>query len=110
MKNVSEQKLHINSQNIYFVFNNFFPPENRAIHEIMWKNVVERSRPQMTIWRMRTACWIPKATNTLRLSNTHRFSTATMVARAHLGVTLRYIGCLAYVVSSYLTVNILCFY
>jgi len=29
----------------------------------MWKNV-EQGRPQMTIWRMRIACWIPKATNT----------------------------------------------
>ena len=27
----------------------------------MWKNIVERDRPQMTIWRMRIACWIPKA-------------------------------------------------
>jgi len=35
-----------------------------AVYEIMWKNVVERGRPQMTIWRMRIACWIPKATNT----------------------------------------------
>jgi hypothetical protein len=24
---------------------------------------VYRGRPQMTIWRMRIACWIPKATN-----------------------------------------------
>jgi len=30
----------------------------------MWKNVVERDRPQMTVWRMRIACWITKATNT----------------------------------------------
>ena len=30
----------------------------------MWKNVVERGRPQMTIWRMRIACWIPVAINT----------------------------------------------
>jgi len=30
----------------------------------MWKNVVDPDRPQMTIWRMRIACWIPKATNT----------------------------------------------
>jgi hypothetical protein len=30
----------------------------------MWKNIVERGRPQMAIWRMRIACWIPKATNT----------------------------------------------
>ena len=30
----------------------------------MWKNNVQRGRPQVTIWRMRIACWIPKATNT----------------------------------------------
>jgi len=29
----------------------------------MWKNIVERGRPQMTKWRMRIACWTPKATN-----------------------------------------------
>jgi len=38
--------------------------ENRAVYEIMWKNVEEPDRPQMTIWRMRIACWIPKDTNT----------------------------------------------
>jgi hypothetical protein len=27
----------------------------------MWKNIVEPGRPQMTIWRMRIASWIPKA-------------------------------------------------
>ena len=26
----------------------------------MWNNIVEPGRPQMTIWRMRIACWIPK--------------------------------------------------
>jgi hypothetical protein len=31
-----------------FVFNNFFP-ENRAVCERMWKNMVEPDRPQMTI-------------------------------------------------------------
>jgi len=40
------------------------PPENNALYEIMWKNIAERGRPQMTIWRMRIACWIPKATTT----------------------------------------------
>jgi len=30
----------------------------------MWKNIVKRGRPQMTIRRMRIACWITKATNT----------------------------------------------
>jgi len=30
----------------------------------MWKNIVDWGRPQMTKWRMRIACWIPKAINT----------------------------------------------
>jgi hypothetical protein len=38
--------------------------ENRAVYEITWKNIVEADRPQMTIWRMRITCWLPKATNT----------------------------------------------
>ena len=44
----------------YFMFNNFFLPENHAVYEIMWKNIVERGRPQMTIWSTRIACWIPR--------------------------------------------------
>jgi hypothetical protein len=32
-------------------------------YEIIWKNMVEPDRPQMTIWRRRIACWIPKAAN-----------------------------------------------
>jgi hypothetical protein len=47
----------------HFVFGNFFL-ENRAVCEIMWKNIVERGRSHMTIRRMRIACWILKATNT----------------------------------------------
>jgi len=42
----------------------FFFLENRAVYQIMWENAVERDGPQMTIWRMRIACWITKATNT----------------------------------------------
>jgi len=30
----------------------------------MWKNIVETEMPQVTVWRMRIAYWIPKATNT----------------------------------------------
>jgi len=30
----------------------------------MWKNGVEWGKPQMTIWRMRNACYIRKVTNT----------------------------------------------
>ena len=44
------------------MFSNVF--RNRAVHEKMWKNIVEPGRPQMTIWRVRIACWIPKATDT----------------------------------------------
>jgi len=46
------------------MFNNIFFPENRIVYQIMWINTVERGRPQMTIWRMRIACWIPKETLT----------------------------------------------
>jgi len=30
----------------------------------MWKNALESGRPQMSIWRMNCACWIPKSTDT----------------------------------------------
>ena len=30
----------------------------------MWKNMLERGRPQTTIWRTRIACWINTATDT----------------------------------------------
>ena len=35
-----------------------------AVYEIMWKDNVDSDGPQMTIWRMRVACWIKKATGT----------------------------------------------
>ena len=28
------------------------------------ENIVQPDSPQIAIWRMRVACWIPKATNT----------------------------------------------
>ena len=30
----------------------------------MWKSILEPGRSPMTTWRMRIACWIPKATLT----------------------------------------------
>ena len=42
----------------------FFSKKNSAVYEIIWKNIVQSSVPQITIWRMRVACWIPKAANT----------------------------------------------
>ena len=38
--------------------------DNRAVYESMWKNMIERGRPQMTMRRMRDASCVPKATNT----------------------------------------------
>ena len=71
--------------------------ENRTVYEIMWKNTVQPYEPHMTIWRMHIARWITKATYT----HTHSeyviliaFSTATLVARSHLNVTL-YVHCLS---------------
>jgi hypothetical protein len=49
------------------MFNNTFL-ENRAVYE-MWQNAVHLYSPQIAIKRMRTACWIPMATNTLRKRN-----------------------------------------
>jgi len=60
MRNVSDNNCREN-QNTFCVRHFFL---NRAVYEKMWKNIVERGMPQMTIWRMRIACWIPKATNT----------------------------------------------
>ena len=37
MKNVSDKSCRGN-ENIHFVFNNFFS-ENRAVFEVMWKNI-----------------------------------------------------------------------
>jgi hypothetical protein len=32
----------------------FFFFENRAVYEIMWKNIAEPDKPQMIIWRLRS--------------------------------------------------------
>jgi len=35
-----------------------------VLFEVMWKNIIELGRPQMIVWCMHIAYWIPKATNT----------------------------------------------
>jgi len=65
MRNVSDKSCRDN-QNTHFMFSNFFF-KNRVVYEIMWKNIVELSRPQMTVWRMRIACWVSKATECVLL-------------------------------------------
>jgi len=49
----------------YSLSYNFFPQKIRAVYEIMWNNMVQPDRPQMIVWRMRFACWLPNATDTL---------------------------------------------
>ena len=61
MRNVPDSS-SLENRSTHFMFNNFFF-DHRTSYEIMWKDIVERGRPQMTIWRMRIACWVPKATN-----------------------------------------------
>jgi hypothetical protein len=62
MRNVSHKSCR-EGQNKHFMFNTF-SPQNRAVHEKMWKIMVGPDRPQVTIQRKRCACWITKATDT----------------------------------------------
>jgi len=60
LKNVSK---FLEKIDMHFIFSTFF--FRKSCH--LWDNVekyCDRGRPQMTIWRMRNACWIPRATNT----------------------------------------------
>ena len=65
MRNILDKSCKEN-QSTHFMFNDFFfiSFENRAVCERRWEYIVERGRPQMTVWRMCIACWIPKAKNT----------------------------------------------
>ena len=64
MKNVPDKSCR-EIQNTHFVFCDLFFFENRAVYEIMWKeSTAEPDELQMTIQRMRIACWINKAKNT----------------------------------------------
>ena len=59
LRNISDKSCREN-QNTHFVLSNVFLKSCRV-----WNNVEKYCRVgQVTIWRMRIACWIPKATNT----------------------------------------------
>ena len=62
-KNETCLRQNFNEYPTIFYVKYLFFFENRAIHELVWKNIVEPGRPQMTIWFMRIACWLPKATD-----------------------------------------------
>ena len=88
-------KICTDSRNTHFIFNNFFfPPENRAVYEIMCKNVVQLHRPEMTISRLPFKCWITKTTDKhSRIFDTYWFSVATVVKRKRRNVT--FLHCLS---------------
>jgi len=68
--------------------------ENRSCNEITWKNVAEPCWLQMTIWRIRIVCWIPKSTNKFGSCNNYCFCTAKIFARTRLTVCHTHITCL----------------
>ena len=93
IRNVSEKRCRQN-QNTYFVFH-IFPPEYPAVYEIMWKNILETARPQLTIWRMLIACWINKATS--RHSEYVIIIAVTLKqwSHEHISVFILYVNCLS---------------
>jgi hypothetical protein len=56
MRNVSDKSCR-ETQNTHFIFSNFFP-ENPAVYEIMWKNVVQPERLQMTVHAAHALCML----------------------------------------------------
>ena len=55
-KVVEKIKTHILRSKSFF-------SENRTVYEIMSKNAAKPGRSQVTIWRLRIACWITSATD-----------------------------------------------
>ena len=72
-----------------FYFQFPFFPRKSCPYEI-WEThgTVRQAIDGNIIWRMRIACWITEATDTLRLRNTYSFSMASTVTRTYLNVTL----------------------
>jgi len=56
--NVEKIKTHIlSSVTFFFIF------ENRAVYEIIWKNIVQPDKPPKAICCMRFECCLPEAKN-----------------------------------------------
>ena len=64
MRNDSNKIVEKIETHILCLITFFFSFENRAVCDILWKNIVEPVTPQMTIWLIRISCWINEATNT----------------------------------------------
>jgi hypothetical protein len=84
-RNVSD-KTGRGNQNTHLCSVTFFFSKIVFFYEIMWKNIIEPRRPQVTIWLTHIACWISKATRMFIICSTYCFSITPMVARMRLNV------------------------
>ena len=91
MRNVSDKNC-TESKHTFYVQHTVF--ENCTVYEIMWKNTIKPDMPQMTIQRMRFACWIPQATNSHSEYVIHSLYTATTGTLPRLNVT-SHVHCLS---------------
>jgi hypothetical protein len=64
MRNVSHKNCRENKKNILCWITFFFFRKSGRLWD-MWKNIVQPGSPQMTVWRMRIECRIPKAARML---------------------------------------------
>jgi len=89
MRNVSDKSRREN-QNARFVFNNFILKIVPFMRYVEKYGGVGQATDGNIIWRVNIVCWIPKSINTytLRICNTYCSSTATIIVRTRLTVTL----------------------
>ena len=93
MRNVSGKSCREN-QNTHFVFSNFFSRKSCRL----WEKGVNYCRTGQVTWQY-GSCALGAGylrLQTLRLCNTHCFSTARTVLRTRLTITLNYIACLTF--------------
>ena len=77
MKFVEKNKTHVLYSIIF--------SKNHTIYEIMWKNLVQPKRPHdNTIWPMRFACWVSKATRSSTHTHTPTHSWTYPHVRTHM--------------------------
>jgi hypothetical protein len=81
------------------MFNNYFSLLNLAAYE-MWKKTVQPGRPQIKIWRMRSAYLITRGTDTQSEYVILLLLHANMVTRNRLHVKLKSNACLVKKVNS----------
>ena len=90
MRNVSDKRCTEKRNTLFSCLITILFFENLNVYEIMWKNIVDPDRPQMTVWYGEWTLHVGYTQN----KYTYCFSTTTMVAGSRLNVTL-YAHCLS---------------